>query len=74
METWLKSALISAIASTPLLYLTIVASASSIAGPEIPKTAQSALNSYAQLANDMVYELKVQAGIAPDPANSVQPI
>lgn len=73
METWFKSVLISAIATAPLLYFAVIASAASIVGMGIPNTTQSAFQDYTQVANDLVFDLKVQAGIVPEPGSYSEP-
>lgn len=67
MNTLLKSVLISTIATAPLAYYAVDSSVASIAGSDIPKTLQPSLMDFAQLANDYVFDLKVQAGVVPAP-------
>ncbi|MBW4658870.1 MAG: hypothetical protein KME15_09355 [Drouetiella hepatica Uher 2000/2452] len=69
MKPWLRSVLIAAIALTPLnglLALTSFADISSVEH-EAPQKAKSSLTASAKLANDFVFDLKVQNGILPPP-------
>ncbi|NJR56982.1 MAG: hypothetical protein HC768_22070 [Acaryochloris sp. CRU_2_0] len=69
MKPWLRSALIVAIILTPLngfIALTSFANISSV--QETPQTAKLSLKASAKIANDFVFDLKVQAGIVPPPS------
>lgn len=67
MDIWLKSVLISAMTAAPLTYFAGTESLSVISGDDLPKMVQPSLASYAQQANDFVYDLKVQTGVVPAP-------
>ncbi|HEY9629101.1 MAG TPA: hypothetical protein V6C84_17500 [Coleofasciculaceae cyanobacterium] len=69
MNPWLRSALLTAIALTPLNGLLALASFADISSVEheAPQEAKSSLTASAKLANDFVFDLKVQNGIVPPP-------
>jgi hypothetical protein len=69
MKSWLRSGFIAAIVLTPLnglIALTSFADISSVEH-EAPQKAKSSLTASAKIANDFVFDLKVQAGIVPPP-------
>lgn len=69
MKSWLRSAFTVAIVLTPLNGLVALTSFADIASVEheAPQKAKPSLTASAKLANDFVFDLKVEAGVVPPP-------
>jgi hypothetical protein len=71
MQSWFKSSAVCAIATAPIAGYLIFNALSDLASVDYVNRVQPAASYFSKLewrANDLFFDIKVQAGVVPDPA------